>query len=225
MVKARKDTQGWNDDTIAVVDTPVGEPPIVETIVGNVIADVAPPQVLDLEHFKLGPVGLEVKGRPNFDEWKNIGGLLRLMEHGIQWLIGDWVNWGEGEWGDKTAQVIDAELFSESTIRVYRWTAARIPTENRVPALTFSHHMAVSSMVTTEQQRWLERATKNTWSVSELKKQIKIHAAGSTTTTTDIEYLVIVKCETELDQQECARQLTNLNRTFTIKTKGTPVTH
>lgn len=225
MPRTRKDSQGWTDTEVAdATGVEMEMPPGLATVVSDVAAEPAPPDELDLEHFKLGATGLHVKGRPNFDEWANIGGMLRLFEQGVQWLIGDWVCFGEGEWGDKTAQVIDHERWSAETVRAYRWVASKVPMRNRQPGLSFSHHMAVAEMQPSQQAVWLARALKGTdgvaWSVAILKKQIKLKELGPGAPTLTVQYLAEVQCDNASDQAECARQLTNLGRTFTLKTKN-----
>lgn len=227
MARTRKDPQGWESAGVAVAEMAPSEN-VMPAVLADVVAEVAQgsdPTPLDLEHFTLGPTGLIVKGRPNFEEWSNIGSMLRLFEQGVQWLIGDWVCFGEGEWGDKTAQVIDAEQWSAETVRVYRWVASKVPLTRRVPGLDFSHHMAVAEMTPSQQTVWLQRAIKGSdgkrWSVAELKREIKRKELGGSAASA-IEYLVEVKCASEVDQAECGRQLENLGRAYTLKTKGGP---
>lgn len=222
-----RDLQGWKETTaIGVMDAPPpatpypsAVPAVLAGVLDTVSADVKPPDALDLEHFKLGPTGLVVKGKPSFDEWSNIGGMLRLFEQGVQWLLGDWVNFGEGEWGDKTAQVIDAERFTESTIRVYAWTAAKVPPKNRIPGLSYSHHQTVAEFTPSEQEKWLTRALKHDWSISDLKREIKAKKLGTGPVMPEV--VGEVRLADEADGQEWIRQMTALGREkCVVKVKG-----
>lgn len=210
MVRTRRDIQGWAEEpsaSPAIVAAPPPPPP--------------PERLeLDLEHFRLAETGLTVKGQPSFEEWESIGNLLHLMVRGIQWCVGDWLCYGDGEWGEKAAQVVDATKWSYETVRVYRWVAERVPPQNRFPKLPFKMHMVVAALSTSEQHRWLTRALEGTdgatWSVKTLEDAVRQKQLGSGA---GVAYLVVVTCADEDDQAACARQLDVLSRKYTLKTE------
>lgn len=175
------------------------------------------PDKLDLyEHFRLTKTELQVVGTPTFDEWVAMGSTLRFFEVCIQFALGDWLNVGEGTWGDKVAQVVDVTDFSIETIRNYAWVAGKVPPSNRVEGLPFTFHQAVAAMSTPEQRLWLAKTQEQGWSVADLKREIKKKMLGAPDLA--VRYLVVVECRDEDDQQTCARQLENLERTYTLKT-------
>lgn len=239
MPRRQKDTQGWSEPQTdvtpvitAVIDTPL---PVVAT--GEIVdeetdaeydPDVhavdmalrvqAPPSLQLFEHFEVTKTSLRMRGNATWEEWASMGSMLRFFEISLSWAMGDWMNSGEGKWGDKCAQVIDATDFSIETVRNYAWVAAKVPPENRIVGLSFAHHQAVANIDSvTEQKRWLDRAVKYTLTVKDLKKAIKDKQEGAPTSEPTERYLVIVECDHEEDQQACCRQLENLDRKYTTK--------
>src|SRR5262245_54733442 len=175
-----------------------------ETFDSDVVPQQEPPtptdglslRTLQLRNFSVGPTGLVVTGEPTLDEWAGIGELLRTLEHGLQWAIGDWICAGEGRFGDQAAQVLDHTAWSVRTTAVYRWIASRVPPENRRPELTFSHHGIVADMAPDEQREWLAKAVGaadvdgEVWSVQRLKREMAVVKAKGTT----MRYLLVVDC-------------------------------
>jgi hypothetical protein len=166
-------------------------------------------RTLDLQNFRLGPTGLVVTGTPTLEEWAGIGELLRTLEHGLQWAIGDWICTGEGQFGDQAAQILDHTAWSVRTTAVYRWAASRVPPENRRTDLTFSHHLVVADLPPEEQRSWLEQAaaaeaaTGEPWSVQRLKREMAVASAKGT----EMRWLLVVDCDDERARDRLKSQL------------------
>jgi hypothetical protein len=128
--------------------------------------------------FTIASTGLLVEGNPTFEEWQKAGHLLLVMARGLQFAVGDWLNYGEDKFGEMAAQVIDARDWTEETVRVYRWVSARVPPQNRriTNEITFSHHQAVAKLPPKRQRELLKLAAKDKddpWSVAKLKNEIR----------------------------------------------------
>jgi hypothetical protein len=165
---------------------------------------------LVLHNVTVGPTGLTVTGPMSLDEWAGIGELLRTLEHGLQWAIGDWICAGEGQFGDKAAQVLDHTAWSVKTTAVYRWAASRVPPENRRTDLTFSHHLVIAELPVEQQREWLERASRGTigdgsepWSVERLKREMAVASVKDST----LRYLLVVDCKTEKAREKLKTKL------------------
>lgn len=156
-------------------------------------------------HFSVGPTGLTVRGAPSFDEWAQLGHALRVMEKGIQFAIGDFLLYGEERFSERASQIIDAEMWSESTVKVYRWVSERVPLQNRRMDLSYSHHQAVASLAHSEQKHWLGLAAESgdtPWSVSRLKTAIRYGG--------DIEptgWFLLVACDSEDEAKALSKKL------------------
>jgi hypothetical protein len=107
-------------------------------------------------------------------EYEQIGRLLLSMNKRLQWLIGDWLSYGENrKWG-QTYQVVALEFgYEVSTLWTYASVCRSVKPLTRVKELSFDHHRAVASMPEEEQQVWLRRAQQNGWSAAELRRRIK----------------------------------------------------
>lgn len=224
MARRRLDTQGWaGAESAPVVELP--PPAVQDGVVEDAVIDdtetalrvQAPPSISMFDHFEITKTSLKMKSNATFDEWIGMGSTLRFFEVCIQFAMGDWMNSGEGKWGDKCAQVIDSTEFSVETVRNYAWVSAKVPPENRLDTLPFTFHQAVAGIEShVEQKRWLDRAVTNSWTVSDLKKAIKAKQEGAPETGPS--YTVIVDCTDEDDMHACCRQLENLERK-TYRTK------
>lgn len=174
-----------------------------------------PPEVLKSEfapvtlakHFKITPSGLTVDGNPTFDTCAVMWEALRTLEHSLQFAIGDYINYLEQRWGEKSAQIIDATGLTLSSIKVYSWVARQVPADNRYMdrGLTYTHHQVVAGMNSHEQKTWLRQACGNggePWPVSRLRAAIN---NGSDIAPSG--WYVVVACDSEAQQQELVKKL------------------
>lgn len=165
---------------------------------------------LELEHFTIGVAGLQVRGEPSFGEWQGIGELLTMMNHGIQFAIGDWLAYGEGTFGDKADQVIDSGRFSFQSCNNFRWVSKQVPLENRGfigKPLHWTHYQAVAALPAAEQIPWLEKAAGGTeggvvWSVAQLKQEI-----AATSEDAVVCHLLVVECVDSAERERLVARL------------------
>src|SRR2546421_652034 len=54
-----------------------------------------------VQGFKLHKLGLTPLGEPSYADWKQCGAFLREAEKSVQFWIGDWLNYGEKQWGKR----------------------------------------------------------------------------------------------------------------------------
>jgi hypothetical protein len=233
MPRTRRDAQGWKETLnadAATAITPAAAPPapVVDAALDTASTDLqkvaVPPHITLYEHFDITKTSLRMKSNASFEEWVSMGSTLRFFEICINFALGDWMNAGEGKWGDKVAQVIDVTDFAIETVRNYAWVAAKVPPENRVESLPFTFHQVVAAIDSKiEQKRWLDRAVKHNWTVNELKRQIKAKQLGVEASNPGAQlWLVEVECDNEDDAQACLRQLENLERKGKIKNAAKP---
>lgn len=149
-------------------------------------------RVLDLrENFRMTSVGLDIIGRPDFDECAWVGKRLPVVEDKWPFALGDFILYVEMTFGEKAAQIIDAgDGWKESTCKVYRWICSRIAPKDRHGDLTFKHHMKVAALAPAEQRRWLAEASAGDWTVARLEAAIK---EGNDAPI--IGWALVVKCE------------------------------
>jgi hypothetical protein len=134
---------------------------------------VASDGTIQLGNFTLMPTGLHVQGNATIDEWRELGGILQRLDASIQWLIGDWMAYGERVWGQTYEQVAAETGYSYQTLRDYAWVARHVDLSTRIDKLSFSHHRLVAAQPPDEQRQWLEYAVENNLSLSQLRQAIE----------------------------------------------------
>lgn len=107
----------------------------------------------------------------SFDDWRGLMQTLGRIERAEQWWIGDALNQGEAEYGEKYAQAVGEE--QAKTWRTYAWVAGRVQTSMRID-ISWNHCRVVAKWDDPEpQEYWLEMARTEGWSYRELAKEIK----------------------------------------------------
>lgn len=102
---------------------------------------------------------LSIKPGMKFEHWQRLVRLLERTEQAIQWYLGDALNYGEGEYGDKYAQVLDAHKKTGipiDTLRNYQWVADNVKPVTRVTTLDWSIHREVASLPEAKQKEVLQ---------------------------------------------------------------------
>jgi hypothetical protein len=109
--------------------------------------------------FKLTNIGLIVTEQTTIEDWNWIGDHLIRLEGSVQWLIGDWVAYGETEWG-KTYDQLEVETeYKYQTLRDYVYVAKNVDLSIRNRQMTFSHHRVIAGVKDTRLQKlWLDYA-------------------------------------------------------------------
>lgn len=168
------------------------------------------PQLIDRAEWS--PTALLVKGDLSFDEWSAIGAWLEAVESGVQWWVGDWLNYGEARFDEKYAQAVDATGWSLSTLEVYAWVCRKIAPAQRRADLSFSHHKEVADLKPEEQSEWLAKALEgedgDAWSTDRLRRELKARTDGAAKS-----LWVLVQATDDADADALIAKLTSEGRT------------
>ena len=132
------------------------------------------PQPLTGQTFRVTSTGLVVTGDPSFEEWEHVGERLAALERGLQWAIGDWLNYGSRKYARGRYETVAASLSLEKeTVRKYAQVAAAYESGIRIPDLTFLHHQIAAALPAQQRQALLLEAGRRGWSASRLKRTIR----------------------------------------------------
>lgn len=115
--------------------------------------------LFDLPGCHFTDVGLTIEPGMRFEHWERLIRALERAEQGIQWYIGDALNYGEMEYGERYAQVLDAHKSTGIPIerlRQYQWVAASVAVVTRVTTLDWSVHREVAALPPDKQQQVLQ---------------------------------------------------------------------
>lgn len=109
-------------------------------------------------HFS--EVGLDIEPGMKFEHWERLVRSLERAEQGIQWYLGDALNYGEQNYGEKYAQVIDAHKTTGipiDTLRNYQWVANRVENVRRLTSVPWSVHQEVAPLSPAKQKEVLDK--------------------------------------------------------------------
>jgi hypothetical protein len=119
---------------------------------------------------KLSPTGWEPpEAALTFEEWEEVGQTLRLMEGAIQFWIGDWIRYGQAQYGEMYSQALEDTDYEIGSLRNMVYVASNIEMSSRNDNLSFKHHAAVAPLPPPEQKEMLDRAESEGLSVTELR--------------------------------------------------------
>jgi len=177
--------------------------------------------ILSRKKYDLDPLGLRVNKDLSFTDWAGLGAWLEAVEHGIQWCIGDWLNYGEQAFGEQAAQAIDATGWAIDTLNQYRWVCARVHRDIRRPELTFFHHREVAGLEPSAQVEWLERAVTgdpdgSSWTRERLRAEVQSAKPGGGPTA----WYVVVSAKDQSDADRLADRMRVEGRTAKLQEKG-----
>jgi len=133
---------------------------------------------LDLftENFKICDVGLEIIGEPDYEDCIEYGQNINSLESRVKnFVIGDLANLVSDKWALNRRDTMKT-MFPDiaiSTIDHYQYVARSIEVCRRRQTLSFTHHMVIAPLDRNEQDKWLEEASKNKFTVAELEKAIE----------------------------------------------------
>lgn len=116
---------------------------------------------------------LSVKGSLTFNEWLDVGYLLKDIHGSIMFWLGDWLNYGENRYGETYAQAVEVSGYSPQTLADAKWVASRIKPSFRNETLSFAHHRAVAPLNQKDQSKWLKKAQADKLTSSVLRLAVR----------------------------------------------------
>lgn len=125
----------------------------------------------NLSGFYLTSTGIDIPADTTETQWTELGRALCRLGAAAQWLIGDWLAFGDRRWGKTYEQVAELTGYEVQSLRdmVYVVTHVSVRTDK----LSFSHHKIVAGLAPEDQQAWLTRAIENGASSKQLIAEIR----------------------------------------------------
>lgn len=122
--------------------------------------------------FQFGKLGLDVAGSPTYEQWRSIGDTLLFMATGSQWWIGDWLAYGDRQWGKTYDQIAEETGRKKQTLYNYVWVATNVQFSLRRENLSFEHHKIVAGLAPHLQAKFLSQADEENWSTRRLQEAV-----------------------------------------------------
>lgn len=129
-------------------------------------------QLARTNNVSLTSVGLTVVGDLHFDEWMDLMQTLTRMETAFQFAIGDALIWGEARYGERYSQAMEATGLTYQALANMVWVARKVPIQNRLDGLSWTHHRVVASVDQSDQPPLLSMALAQGLSASGLQEHI-----------------------------------------------------
>jgi hypothetical protein len=129
-------------------------------------------QVAHSPQAELGPVGWVAGAELAYDEWLRQGSRLGLAGRSAAWWIGDWVRYGTARYGSKYTAAARVTGYDPQTLMNMVYVASRFEISRRRESLSWSHHADVAALETEDQERWLNRAIAERFSVRDLREML-----------------------------------------------------
>lgn len=109
----------------------------------------------------------------HFDAWLLIGQQLQRMQRSVSWWVGDWMLYGEGRYGERFSQALDATGYAKHSIQNAASVAKAIPPSRRRELVPFSHHAEVVSLPPAQQDELLAQVEKEDMPVAKLRAKVR----------------------------------------------------
>ena len=132
--------------------------------------------ITENEPFQITATGLQIAGKPTYEQWVQVGRELWYAKQSIQWCIGDWINYGDHAYGQKYTQAIAETDYQPQTLANYAYTANAFPHTARRENVSFSNHSEIASLKDDDRTFALDRLQSKQWSREDLrqwKREIK----------------------------------------------------
>ncbi len=107
---------------------------------------------------ELTATGLVLKSGLSYESWEAAGTMLRTIDGGVQWWLGDWLNYGEAAYGEKYSQALSETDYAYQTLMNAAYVSSRFDISRRRENLSFSHHADVAALEPALQDKWLAHA-------------------------------------------------------------------
>ena len=118
-------------------------------------------------------IGLSINPDATYEEWEAYGKKLGRVYSGLQWQIGDWINFGEAKFGEMYAQAENDTDLSYGTLRNYASVCARIPAGNRRKELLFHQTKHVACLEWGEQLKVINAAIAGEWTGTQVLEAVQ----------------------------------------------------
>jgi hypothetical protein len=109
----------------------------------------------------------------DFGEWATAGRRLSAMGRCGQWGLGDWIRYGNANFGERYAWAARVTGYDVQTLMNMVYVASRFDISRRRENLSWSHHETVAALDPAEQDRWLDRAVTDRFSIADLRGELR----------------------------------------------------
>jgi hypothetical protein len=118
------------------------------------------------------------QGEMAVEDWVSAGRRFGAVARCSQWWIGDWIRYGNSQWGEKYVEAAKITCYDIGSLRNMAWVAAQFDLSLRSDRLSWSHHVLLAPLDEREKSFWLKRAVSDRLSVSDLRVELRSSQRG-----------------------------------------------
>ena len=107
-----------------------------------------------------------------YEDWLRQGSTLGLAGRNAAWWVGDWVRYGTARYGSKYTAAARTTGYDRQTLMNMVYVATRFDISRRRENLSWSHHAELAALDVQEQDRWLDRAAAERFTVRDLREML-----------------------------------------------------
>ena len=108
-----------------------------------------------------------------YEAWEEIGKYLVNFEKCVKWWIGDWLAYGEMNYGETYKQAEKVTGLQYQTLARAKQVSSKVEFKRRRLNLSHAHHHEVAPLSPGNQTRWLDKAEREGLSKSQLRQAIR----------------------------------------------------
>lgn len=127
---------------------------------------------LQLDSFRVTPLGLVGGEGATEAEWKKLGRTLFRLHDSLQIILGDWLVRGERVYGKTYVDLASEFDRKKKTLYNWKYVMSSVDISLRRENLSYKHYMIVAAMSYEDQAIWLERASVNKWGATKMRDEI-----------------------------------------------------
>lgn len=106
-------------------------------------------------------------------QWAAAGRRIGMVGRCVQWLLGDWIAYGNSKFGEKYSRAAEITGYDPQSLMNMVYVASRFQISRRRENLSWSHHEAIASLEADDQEHWLDLALEHSWSVADLRMMLR----------------------------------------------------
>ena len=131
------------------------------------------PRVTERSRVSITPTAWKPDSELALSEWAAQGRRLGVIGRGAGWWIGDWLRYGNEAFGERYVRAARITGYGVQTLMNMVYVASRFQMDRRRERLSWSHHAEVAALEPADQDRWLERAEAERFSVRCLREEMR----------------------------------------------------
>lgn len=116
---------------------------------------------------------LSLQAGLSYEEWESEGHVLSQMTRCLAWWWGDWLNYGESNYGEAYSQAITLTGKDYSTVSHWKWVADKVEVWRRRQSLSWAHHREVAKLEPAEQEKWLNIADEERLTRKDFRERLR----------------------------------------------------